>query len=280
MKNIGWIGLGNMGNPMAINLLKSGYSVFIYCRNQEKKDLVSQHQAIAVYRLDDLVEQTDVIFLTLPDDAVVQQTITQLLDFNLSGKTFINSSTISPALAVHLAQALLAKGAFYLDAPVSGSVKPAQEGTLSFLIGGDLTDYQRCIPLFEVLGKHHYYLGTSGAGSKAKLAINYYMSVVIQGLAETVLFAEKNGISRDLMTSIINDGACGSGISRTKTPALLSDKYPAAFPLKFMLKDIRLAQLEGWDTPLLQTVENTYNQAAQQGLSEEDLMAVIQTIRN
>ena len=278
MKTIGWIGLGNMGTPMAHNLLKAGYKLNFYRRDNTKTSPLIAEGATPIEDLIDFIAKTDIIFLTLPNDDIVKDTFDRI-HTTIKDKIFINSSTISPSLAEKLAMSIKDKGGYYLDAPVSGSVKPAVDGTLLFLVGGDKSVYERAIPYFEVMGKSHYYLGESGSGSKAKLAINYYMSVVVQGLAETVLFAEQNGINREMMTAIVNDSACGSGMSKIKTSAILSDDYPAAFPLKFMLKDIRLAQEAGWDTALTQAAEQAYAKASEQGLAEQDLMAVIKAIQ-
>lgn len=282
MKNIGWIGLGNMGIPMASNLLKSGYSVSLYLRDHSKADQVStliSMGAKAITDLHEIVTSSEVLFFTLPDDRITESYLDLLDHLPLNGKTLINCSTISPSLAQKVNDWAQQRGCWYLDAPVSGIVKPAQDGTLSFLIGGEKSVYEKNIPFFEVLGSHHYYLGEAGMGSKAKLAINYYMSIVVQGLAETVLFAEQNGVSREVMTAIINNSACGSAMSKVKTPWLLRDEYPAAFPLKFMLKDLHLAQAEGWQTDLIRIATQTYSKAVDNGLKEEDLMAVIKAIQ-
>lgn len=279
MKTLGWIGLGNMGAPMATNLLKAGYKVNFYRRDITKSSPLIALGATPLDDINNFITHTDIIFLTLPDDAIVEHIFNQIVLSNIEGKVFINSSTISPNLATNISKAIQLKGGHYLDAPVSGSVKPAIDGTLLFLVGGEKEVYEGAIPFFEKMGKSHYYLGEAGNGSKAKLAINYYMAVVVQGLAETVLFAEQNGVSREMMTAIVNDSACGSGMSKIKTPAVISDEYPAAFPLKFMLKDIRLAQDAGWNTALTQVTEQAYANASEQGLAEQDLMAIIKAIK-
>jgi 3-hydroxyisobutyrate dehydrogenase len=279
MKTLGWIGLGNMGTPMATNLLKAEYPVNFYRRDIAKVSPLSALGAVAIDNLQDFIHQTDIIFFTLPDDKVVEQMFENIVQTDVTDKIFVNSSTISPTLAEKLGELIHAKGAHYIDAPVSGSVKPAIDGTLLFLVGGDKVIYEAIIPYLEVMGKSHYYLGNSGSGSKAKLAINYYMAVVVQGLAETVLFAEENGVNREIMTAIINDSACGSGMSKIKTPSILNEEYPAAFPLKFMLKDIRLAQDAGWNTSLVKSTEEAYAKASEGGLAENDLMAVIKAIK-
>ncbi|MNL08495.1 2-(hydroxymethyl)glutarate dehydrogenase [compost metagenome] len=118
-----------------------------------------------------------------------------------------------------------------------------------------------------------------GAGSSAKVAINYLLGVNIQALAETVLFAEQNGISKEDMLTIINEGACGNGIIKLKTPAILADNYPSAFALKYIVKDLKLAKEAGLKSPLSEPLLNTFEAAAADGLGEEDLMAVIKYLR-
>lgn len=281
MKNIGWVGLGNMGTPMATNLIKAGYNLFAYYRNNNvEKEINTEQKATPIFDWQDLVSKTEVIFLTLPDDAAVTEVSKNLLETTIEGKIIVNSSTISPELALKLFEEFSSKQAFYVDAPVSGSVKPAEDGTLLFLLGGEESLCNQLNPILEKMSKQTFYLGEAGKGSKAKLAINYYMSVIIQGLAETVQFAEQNGIEKSMMTAIVNESACGSGMSKIKTPNIIAENYPAAFPLKFMLKDIRLTKSEGWNTPMLKAVEQAYTEATANGLAEQDLMAVIEMVQN
>lgn len=281
MKNIGWIGIGNMGTPMASNLIKAGYNLFAYCRNNNvNKEIITERKATPIFDWQELVSNTDIVFLTLPNDAAVTEVSNQLLATTIEGKIIVNSSTISPELASGLFTKFSGKQAFYVDAPVSGSVKPAQDATLLFLLGGEERICNQLTPVLEKMSKQIFYLGEAGKGSKAKLAINYYMSIMIQGLAETVQFAEKNGIDKSIMTAIVNESACGSGMSKIKTPSIIAKKYPAAFPLKFMLKDILLTKSEDWNTPMLQAVELAYTEATANGLAEQDLMAVIEVVQN
>lgn len=278
MQRVGWIGLGNMGTPMAINLLKANIQVNIYVTNPNKPCKALESGANPITDLQEFVQKSQTIFFTLPDDLVCQEVFQKIACFDLSGKTFINSSTISVNCAKELQDLVQSKGGSYLDAPVSGSVKPASDGTLMFLISGQKKDYLDNIPFWEILGSSHFYLGDSQQGTKAKLAINYYMSVVVQGFAETITFAKQLGVDPQTMTQIVNQGACGSAMTKIKTPSVLLDQYPSAFPLKFMHKDLVLAKNQGWNTPLLQTVEQTFSQALQQGLADQDLMAVIKAI--
>lgn len=188
-------------------------------------------------------------------------------------------STISANLTMEVAAKVRSRGGRYLEAPVSGSVKPATDGTLIVLAGGLQADFDEAMPYFEKMAKLSLFLGEVGQGAKAKLAINYYMSVVIDGLAETVLFAERNGIDRQTMLQIVNESACGSPMSNMKTQSIIHDQYPAAFPLRHMDKDINLAIAEGLDTPTAKSVANAYKRAMDRDLADEDLMAVIKVLK-
>lgn len=273
--HIGWIGLGNMGTPMVLNLVKAGFNINVYNRTEEKIKPVSNAGAKACKSIDELCRESNVIFTMLSNDDAVESVFSQLINLEVKDKLFINMSTISPDLAIMLSNKCKAKECNYLDAPVSGSVKPATDGALLILTGGEIEDYNRALPMFEKLGKLSLLLGEAGQGSKAKLAINFYMSVVIEGLAETVLFAENHGIDRERMMQIINESACGSPMSKMKTPSIINEDYPVAFPLKYMLKDVRLAQDEGLKSELSHAMENAYQKAVDNELGNSDLMAVI-----
>lgn len=277
---LSFIGLGHMGTPMALNLLKAGYSLGVYNRSAEKLKPLTNAGAKAFASLDELRNNSNVIFTMLSDDEAVASAYAQLQQGDVTEKLFINMSTISSELSKQLATEIETKGGYYLEAPVSGSVKPATDGTLIILAAGREADYEFATTYFEKLGKFSLYLGEVGLGAKAKLAINYYMSVLVEGLAETVLFAGKNGIDKETMLFIVNESACGSGMSKMKTPSIVQDSYPAAFPLKHMDKDIRLAKNEGLDTPTSEAMLSAFQEAMQQGLADEDLMAVIKTLRS
>lgn len=277
---ITWIGLGHMGTPMAMNLLKGGFDVAVYNRSADKIKPLTEAGAKSFTKIEDVVPNSNVVFTMLSDDSAVTSVYEDLMKSDISKKLFINMSTISPELTIRLSQEIESKGGHYLDAPVSGSVKPATDGTLIILVAGREIDYEASTMFFEKLGKFSLYLGEAGLGAKAKLAINYYMSVVIEGLAETVLFAEKNGIDRETMMFIVNESACGSGMSKMKTPAIIQDNYPAAFPLKHMDKDIRLAQKEGLNTEVSTAMARIFGEAMKSNLADKDLMAVIKTVKS
>jgi 3-hydroxyisobutyrate dehydrogenase len=275
---IGWIGLGNMGTPMVRNLIKAGLDITVYNRTPAKtKELIAEGAAGADSPAS-LFESCDIVISMVSDDEAVKQIYLGdqgLLSAKHTGKTAIDMSTVAPDTSRLIAAQCGEKGVDFLDAPVSGSVKPAQDGTLIILVGGEAAVYQKMKFIFDILGKLSIHLGGNGMGSSAKLAINFFLGLNIQGIAETVLFAKSKGISAENMLTIINEGACGSGISRLKSSNILNNDFAAAFALKHLAKDLRLAKQAGLTSPLMGPLFTTYQNALQDGMGNEDVIGVL-----
>ncbi|MFE3868745.1 NAD(P)-dependent oxidoreductase [Flavobacterium sp. LS2P90] len=280
---LGWIGLGNMGNPMVMNLLKAGFEVSVFNRTKDKEAPLLTAGAKAAGNLQNLMKTCDVVLTMLSNDAAVKEVFegsAGLLSAASAGKTIINMSTVSPETSRYLNTICNQHNVHFIDAPVSGSVKPAQDGTLVILVGASDEDFEATKPIFDVLGKIAIHVGEPGVASSAKLAINYLLGLNLQGLAETVLFAEKNGVSKEDMLNIINQGACGNGITNIKTPLILNDSYPAAFAMKHLVKDLRLAKEAGLGSPLIHPLYDSYAAAEKEGLGDQDVMAIISSLKN
>ncbi len=281
MYNIGWIGLGKMGIPMVQNLINAGYRINIYNRTKGKSvswpsDHVMEFQTPAT-----LLTESDVVFLMVSDDTAIKEIFKAengLLNANSTGKTIVNMSTVSPGISREMAQLCKLNGNSYLDAPVSGSVKQATDGTLVIMAGGNDESFEKVLPLFNVLGKLALKVGDHGSGNAAKLAINTMLALHAQGLAETVLFANQQGITTDNLMELINNSALGNTFIKIKGNAVLNDNYEAAFALKHIAKDLRLAKDEGLDSPLANVLHQSF-QAAEQDLAEEDIIAIIKKIK-
>lgn len=279
IEKLGFIGLGNMGYPMAKNLEKAGFPLSVYNRNKAKA-AGFEEQSIIREDIGELVDHSDIIFSMLTNDEAVNEVYEKILQREIKGKLFVDMSTISRERCISIATKLKEKGAAFIDAPVAGSTKPATEGTLIIMVGGDPEDLHRARVYLEQMGKSIKHLGENGQGIAAKLAINYFLSTIYQGLAETILFSDKLGIQRSDMLEIINDSASGSGATKVKTPLLVEENYSPAFALDLMLKDIRLAQQAGADYPLLKTLLETYGKAHDQGLGQLDVIGIIESIKS
>ncbi len=279
---IGWIGLGNMGMPMVSNLLKAGYTVNVYNRTPSKANSLVEKGATRSLHIRQLVENSDVIITMVSDDQAVKDLYLSkegILDASPANKILIDMSTVSPKTTQEIYEKAKNAGARYLDAPVSGSVQPATNGTLIVLVGGDEEVYHEVKAVFEPLSKLSLYLGSSGSGNNAKLAINLLLGITIQGMAESILFAEKQGIKPEDMIKIITESAVGTPISKIKAPSILANQFPAAFALKHMAKDLRLADEATDLLPIGDSVYETFQAALQQNFGEEDVMAVMKYLR-
>lgn len=276
--SIGWLGLGNMGIPMCRNLMKAGYPLTVYNRTKDKEKTLTDEGAASAESAHDLLSRCDIVFTMVSDDEAAKQIFTGkeglLGGNNYKGKLLINTSTISPDTSKYLAARCREHGIDYLEAPVSGSVKPAEDATLIILTGGPEEVYEKAKPVLEHLGKFVMHLGDYGQGSLAKLAINLLVGISVQGLAETILFAQKHGISTKDMLTIINEGSCGSGLTKAKTQSVLNNEFKPAFSVKNTAKDMRLIQAAGIETPMAEVVIDTYQQTLKEH-ADEDLMAVI-----
>jgi 3-hydroxyisobutyrate dehydrogenase len=279
---IGWIGLGNMGVPMASNLLSTGYAVRVWNRSPEKAAPLVALGAKQTESLAQLVDECDVLFTMVSDDEAVKAIYTGtdgLLSARVSGKLAIDMSTIAPETSRFLAEQSKKAGLRFLDAPVSGSVGPAKEAQLVIMVGGEKADYDVAKPMLDKLGKAAVYLGSHGAGTSAKLAINLLLGITVQGVAETLLFARSLGIDTEQMLEIISQSAVGTPLIRGKAASILADDFPAAFALKHMAKDLRLAREAGVATPLAESAQATYRHALEEGLGELDLMAILRHLK-
>ncbi|WP_432776222.1 NAD(P)-dependent oxidoreductase [Brevibacillus gelatini] len=279
---VGWIGLGNMGVPMAGNLLAAGYDVRVWNRTPDKAAPLVALGAKQVTSLPQLAEECDVLFTMVSDDDAGKAVYTGadgVLSGRVSGKLAIDMSTVAPETSRFLAEQAKKAGLRFLDAPVSGSVGPAKEAQLVIMVGGEKADYDEAKPLLDKLGKTAIYLGANGAGTSAKLAINLLLGITVQGVSETLLFARSLGIETEQMLEIISQSAVGTPLIRGKAASILADDYPAAFALKHMAKDLRLAREAGVSTPLAESVQATYRQALEEGLGELDLMAILRHLR-
>lgn len=278
MEKVGFIGLGNMGHPMAKNLEKAGFYLSVYNRTAEKAEDFKEKSKVCS-TVSELVQNSDIIFTMLTNDTAVKAVYEEIFTQNITGKLFIDMSTISPEASREMADTIKIKEGRFIDAPVAGSTKPAAEGTLIILAGGEEKDIERAKPYLQKLGKVIKHLGKNGKGIAAKLSVNYFISIIYQGLAETILFSDKLGIDRKDMLEIINESASGSGATKVKTPLLIDDQYEPAFALDLMLKDILLAKNAGADFPLSKTLIETYQFAHDAGFGKDDVIGIINYLK-
>lgn len=281
--NIGFIGLGNMGVPMVRNLIKAGYEVKVYNRNESKaKDFATEQGIQAVAAPADLLPDADVIISMLSDDNAVKGVYTgEKGIFKARPEkdlVVIDMSTVAPETSRQLASEAAAAGIDYVDAPVSGSVKPATDAQLVIMAGGKAEVFEKIKPILLALGKSATLLGDHGSGNVAKLAINLFLGITMQGLSESVVFAAQHGIEPAALLPLINESAVGSGITKIKTTNIVNRDFSPAFALKLLRKDIRLAEDLGLQSPAGLTLAHTLQAAIESGFGEEDMVAIFKQV--
>lgn len=281
MQRLGWIGTGQMGELMAMNLLKAGYRIHVYNRTIEKTDSLVKAGAIRASSPKEIVEQSDISFVMLSEANAVKDVLTQekgILEGIAPGKIIVDMSTISPEDSRAFARLVSEKGGIYLDAPVSGSVGPAKAGQLVILVGGEKAAMEICQPYFDVLGKETIHFGENGKGSAAKLSINLLLAIVGQGVGETLLLAEKAGLERGKVLEMISQSAMNTPLFAGKRDMYETGEFPAAFMLKLMAKDLGLIKDQAdrldVDLPLAEAAKDTYMSARENGEGDSDMAAV------
>jgi 3-hydroxyisobutyrate dehydrogenase-like beta-hydroxyacid dehydrogenase len=240
---IGFVGLGHMGGSMASRFLGAGYTVYGEERDRaHAQGLIEQGlQWCDTPRA--VAESAEIVFTSLPDDAVLEEVASApdgILAGLSAGKIWVDVSTVSPRASRGVADRVRALGAVMLDAPVSGSVPQVQTGTLTIMVGGDEAAYERVEPLLRELGTPTH-IGENGQGLVLKLAINISLAVQMLAFAEGVLFAEHDGVDRQLAVKVMTESPIGSPMLKARAPLVLDLPDDAWFDIGLMQKDVALA---------------------------------------
>ncbi|MEX6502985.1 NAD(P)-dependent oxidoreductase [Pseudomonas zhanjiangensis] len=279
---IAFIGLGNMGAPMAANLVKAGFDLNVHDVDPDKAKALVEAGAHWSESLEAAVSETDVVMTSLPSPAVIKQVAASpdgLIALMREGATWIELSTNNLEVWREVRALADAKRIRTLDAPISGGAEGAAAGTLTVLVGGDRQTFEQCQPIFAAIGKRIDYLGEAGAGYVAKIAqvvLCYLHSVA---LSEALMLGVKGGVPADKMLAIIQNSTGRSYVADRYGPSILNGDYDPTFELGLALKDMRLTlELAGQvsaELPMCEQVEKIYAQAVDQfGGKAPHLMAV------
>ncbi|WP_120934285.1 NAD(P)-dependent oxidoreductase [Helicobacter pylori] len=274
---IGWIGLGAMGTPMATRLCDANLEVSVYNRTESKAASLKE-KGVAVYTNPiDLAAKVDLIFTMLSDKTAIDAVLTPEFWEQMSEKIVVNMSTIAPLESLALEKTAQKHQVTYLEVPVSGSVGAAKAGALLILAAGEEEVVTQLKPVLAHLGSQTFYLGKIGQGARAKLSINSLLAQMGVAYSEALLLAKHLGVDTESFLQIIGQSGMNSPLFQAKKGMWLQDSYPAAFSLKLMLKDIRLAKNEAGEAmelPFLFKAQELYSQAEKSGLGEMDMAAV------
>ncbi|GAA8265893.1 NAD(P)-dependent oxidoreductase [Helicobacter pylori] len=262
---------------MATRLHDANLEVSVYNRTESKAAPLKE-KGVAVYTNPiDLAAKVDLIFIMLSDKTAIDAVLALEFWEQMSKKIVVNMSTIAPLESLALEKIAQKHQVTYLEAPVSGSVGAAKAGALLILAAGEKEVVAQLKPIFAHLGSQTFYLGKIGQGTGAKLSINSLLAQMGVAYSEALLLAKHLGVDAESFLQIIGQSGMNSPLFQAKKGMWLQDSYPAAFSLKLMLKDIRLAKNEAGEAielPFLSKAQELYSQAEKSGLGELDMAAV------
>jgi len=285
MQNFGFIGLGIMGSAMAKNLVAAGFGVTVWNRTPEKTDELVALGARRAATPREVVASCPITFGMLADPAAAEEVCfgrNGVLEGIGEGRGYVDMSTVDPGTSQRIGVAVVARGGRFLEAPVSGSRKPAEDGTLIILAAGDRTLYDEAMPGFERMGKKILFLGDVGRGAEMKLVVNMVMGGMMAIFCEGLALGEKAGLARADILDVLGAGAIANPMFALKGGAIAQGSYAPAFPLKHMQKDLRLAV--GLGDRLAQPLaaaaaaNELFKRARAAGFGDEDFAALFKTV--
>jgi 3-hydroxyisobutyrate dehydrogenase-like beta-hydroxyacid dehydrogenase len=278
---VAFLGLGIMGHAMATNLAKAGHELTVWNRTPGKTVEGAQTAANPA----EAAKGTEVVWICVSDTAAVEQVLfgsNGVESVLTTGMTVVDSSTISPSSERNFAERVLAKGAEYIDAPVTGSKIGAAEGKLVFIVGGKEDVIQKMDPLFAAMGKAIVHMGETGKGQTAKIGMNLMIALMYQGFAEALVLTSKLGLPPENLLQLVQQSMVRSGVTDYKAPFILKRDFTPNFPMRLMHKDIKLmldaAHENRVKLPGLETVEEIYEIAAEEGMADLDYAATLELL--
>jgi 3-hydroxyisobutyrate dehydrogenase-like beta-hydroxyacid dehydrogenase len=275
---IGWIGTGIMGAPMARRLLGGHHRMRVFNRSPEKARALAADGAIVTADVAACVAGAEIVFIMVPDTPDVEATVAKIEPTLKAGQLVVDMSTVSPAAERAIAMRLKTAGVDYLDAPVSGGDVGARDGTLAIMVGGDAAAFERARPLFDLLGKRITYMGASGAGQMTKLANQIAVAINLEAAAEAIQFARAGGLDASRVVDAIGAGAAASWQLSNLGPKIIAGDFRPGFFIKLIRKDLRLvieaAHDSGLALPGLSMMASMFNSAAALGHDLDGTQAV------
>ncbi len=256
-ERIGFVGLGIMGRPMALNLLQSGYALSVYARRPEAMEPLTQAGAVACSSPAEVAADADICFTMVSDSADVEEVVLgsanvagagcdrkAVLDGIRPGSLVVDMSTISASVTGRISAQLREAEVMMLDAPVSGGEQGAIDGSLSIMVGGPKAAFDRVLPLFEILGRNIVHVGDTGAGQVCKACNQVVVGQTIAGVAEALLFAQASGVDASKVREALLGGFANSRVLEVHGKRMLDEDFTPGFKARLHQKDLRIL-LEG-----------------------------------
>jgi 2-hydroxy-3-oxopropionate reductase len=283
-ETVGFIGLGIMGKPMAENLIEAGYDLVAYNRTREKAEQLDGATVSDTPR--EVAEQSDVIVTMLPDSPQVEEVLAGedgVFEGVEDGDLIVDMSTISPVVSEELFEKAKERGASMLDAPVSGGDVGAIEGALSIMVGGSEEDFERALPLFEVMGGTVTHVGPVGRGQVVKAANQIVVALTIEAVSEALVLGSKGGVAPDKILDVLGGGLAGNKVMEGKREKMLEHSFDPGFRVELHHKDLGIALAAGREygvtLPVTAIVDQMLETLKMRGRGDQDhsvLLALIE----
>ncbi|MEE9328291.1 MAG: 3-hydroxyisobutyrate dehydrogenase [Cocleimonas sp.] len=291
MSHIGFIGLGNMGMPMAINLFKAGYQIKAFDTVDAIRQFAANEGIEVVKNATDTAKDAEFIITMLPSAPILLSVLEEIIPNTNKGTVLIDCSTVDVSSALTAHQMANDNGLFSLDSPVSGGITGAQAGTLTLMIGGKIDAFNKAKDILDVIAGKLVHCGKGGAGQSAKICNNMLLGITMIGLSEAFVLAEKLGLEPQALFDAMStsSGSCWSllnycPVAGIGTPSPADNDFKPGFAAELMLKDLRLSQQAAKDkssaTPMGKHATEFYAQFIEAGLGEKDFSAVITQLKN
>ena len=284
-ERIAFIGTGIMGGPMAGHLLSAGHWLTVNTRSKSKAQSLLAQGARWAESPPHAAREADIVFICVPDTPDVQAVISGnhgVLSAARPGMIVVDHSTISPAATRTMAQSLAARGAAMLDAPVSGGDTGAKNATLSIMVGGDKSAFDRAQPLLAHMGKTITWCGPSGAGQLTKLVNQILVSVTNLAVCEALTFGRSNGLDEQKTLAAVSGGAAGSWQLTNLGPKMIAGDFRPGFMIKLQTKDLRLAEEAARDAglslPALRLVHTLFDKGVSEGRADQGTQALFAVV--
>ena len=286
MKKIGIIGLGMLGNAVALHLLDSGFEVTVYNRTKEKTMQAREKGAKVVTSPKEIAENSELIITIVKDAAAVKE-ISFEKDGIIEGKheklIVADMSTIDPSESKNISRKFQEHNIHKLDIPVMGGPNVAITGNLVMMVSGNKESFDRCKNIFEKIANKVFFLGESGVAHSVKLAMNLQITMLALALSEGIIFMKKANVDPKIFLEILNSTYFKTGMSEKKAFKMIENKFDATFTLSNLKKDISTitsaAKSLGIELPMIKKAEQVYENAVKEGFGEMDYTGIIEYIK-
>jgi len=275
-----------MGSRMAANLQRAGHDLVVYNRTQSKADELVEQGAIRAESPEEVALQCRLVFTMLATPEAVEEVAVGADGFlrALPGNSlWVDCSTVNPSFSQRMAKQAKKTGQRFLDAPVAGTLMPAEKGELIFLVGGEASDLEQVRELLDVMGRNVVHVGENGQGASMKMVINMLLGQAMAAFTESVRLGTALGISEEVLCQTLVNTVAAAPFLKLKQQKLLDRNFSPEFPLEWLHKDLHLASVTAYEQnvalPSLQTTKELYAQAKQQGFGKEDISAVYKVLR-